>query len=577
MRLSLSLSLALAAAGAALAQDALLQRWTNYGAGISAGGELAVTWSSATTTDRLGYRLFPFDGEYTFAPAPELASYAAPPGKSLPAYTSQLIHRNYLTGLPKGMRLQYVIATDPADPATFSGVSEVLTHPGVGPDVPATLMVLADIDRRPSVVAALSDPAHNRTARATAGGVVLGDLSYANGDNAVWDSWQEFFDPVAAKLPIMVNAGNHELTNEPGFVAFKTRFGAMPYTREFEDAVNLFYSFEVGAMHVIVLSAFSDYSAASTQTFFLKSDLAKVNRTRTPWLLVGFHAPWYNANTQHFLQVDDMRVEYEPLFLAARVNVVMVGHVHAFQRTKMIGASGLVVDDASGKGIVHWMVGMTGKSLYKSWRPEPYPEPQPPDAPQNDWVAAKDATFFGFSTIEVPNATHACLRAFCTERSPANAPGACDPDVPLDEYWLVNQLVANPLPTPAPPPSATSLPSATASESVTPTISQSPTASLSFGASPSNTPSASPTLSVSPSPTSSAGAAAGNALAAERSAEGAMTSKALGTGVGVGLVVAAVVAAGASFLSSLRRRLVREKLAAKSAPAVVVTEFGVRV
>jgi hypothetical protein len=56
-----------------------------------------------------------------------------------------------------------------------------------------------------------------------------------------------------------------------------------------------------------------------------------------------------------------------------------------------------------------------------------------------------------------------------------------------------------------------------------------------------------------------------------------MTSKALGTGVGVGLVVAAVIAAGASFLSSLRRRLVRERIAAKSAPAVVVTEFGVRV
>ena len=264
-----------------------------------------------------------------------------------------------------------------------------------------------------------------------------------------------------------------------------------------------------------------------------------------------------------------MRDEYEPLFLAARVNIVMVGHVHAYQRTKMVASSGLVVDDASGQGIVHWMVGMTGKSLYQKWRTEAFSEPQPLDAPPNDWVAYKDATFWGFSSIEVPNATHACLRAFCTERFPADAPGACDPDVPVDEYWLVNQLVANPLPTTMPSPTVS------ASASATPTISLSPTASLSFGASPSNTPSASPTLSVSSSPTSSAGAAAANALNLERDAEAGLSSKALGTGVGVGLLVAAVVASLAVYVASLRRRMVREKISGGGPPAVV-TEFGVR-
>ena len=546
------------------------QRWTNYGA---ASGELAITWSSSTTTDRVGWRLAPFTEVppvYTFAGAPELASYSAPPSGARAQYTSLTIHRTYLTGLPAATRLRYVVAVDPKDPATFTPEAELWTHPGVGADVPATLMVLADLSERPSVAAALSNATAGRAARATAGGVILGDLAYANGDNAVWDKWQAYFDPVSSQLPIMTNAGNHEMTNEPGFVAFKTRFGAMPYTSAFEDSANLFYSFEVGGMHVIVLSAFSDYSLGGVQTFFLTQDLAKVNRTRTPWLLVGFHAPWYNTNTQHFLQVDKMREVYEPMFLAARVNAVLVGHVHAFQRTKLVAARGLVVDETSGAGILHWMVGMSGKALYPNWRPEPFPEPQPTDAPANDWVAARDATFFGFSTIEVPNATHACFRVFCTERSPASAPGACDPDTPLDEYWLVNQLVYNPLAAPSPSPSPS------ASASVTPTISLTPSASLSEGSTPSTTPSLTPTLSVSPSATSSPGASAAGALAAARAFEGPLPfGQAMGTGVGVGALLVILIGLGAAYVAALRRRSVREKITGAGG-AGGVPEFGVR-
>jgi hypothetical protein len=567
------LLLLLALLVAVCAQEPALpqQRWTNYGAG--AGGELAISWASSTTTDRVGYRLAPFSepAAYTFAGAPELASYSAPPVGSRPQYTSLVMHRTYLSDLPPATRLRYVIAVDPADGATFSAEAELWTHPGVGADVPATLMVLADLSERPTVVAALSDRAANRSARATAGGIILGDLSYANGDNNVWDTWQNYFDPVASQLPIMVNAGNHELTNEPGFVAFKTRFGAMPYTPAFEDSANLFYSFEVGAMHVIVLSSFSDFSASSVQTFFLESDLKKVNRTRTPWLFVAFHAPLYNSNTNHYLQKEAMREAYEPTLLAYRVNAVLVGHVHAFQRTKLIAAHGLVVDEASGQGILHWMVGMSGKALYPKWRPEAFPEPQPVGAPPNNWVAARDATFYGFSSIEVPNATHACFRVFCTERDPVGSPGDCSPDAPLDEYWLANQLQFNPLPSAAPAPSA----SQTASAS--PTISASPSASVSVGSTPSTTPSATGTASVSATPTGSVGAAANVPAGAALPPTSPLTfGDALGTGVGVGLALSAATAALVAYVSSLRRRLVRDKI---SGSVVVggVTEFGISV
>ena len=248
--------------------------------------------------------------------------------------------------------------------------------------------------------------------------------------------------------------------------------------------------------------------------------------------------------------------------------------------------------EESGDGILHWMVGMSGKALYPTWRSQQFSDPQPPDAPPNDWVAARDATFFGYSTIEVFNSSRCVLRVFCTERSPAGAPGACDPDVPLDEYWMTNQLVYKPLPSASPTISVTPSPSATVSvtqsvasstpsASATPSISVTPSSSLSLGSTPSTTPSVTATASPTPSASSSPGASAIDALAAARSAEGPLEGRALGAGVGVGLLVAVAIAASAVYLSELRRRAVKDRVtgassAASAGSTVVINEFGAR-
>jgi hypothetical protein len=81
---------------------------------------------------------------------------------------------------------------------------------------------------------------------------------------------------------------------------------------------------------------------------------------------------------------------------------------------------------------------------------------------------------------------------------------------------------------------------------------------------------------VSASPTSSAGAAAENALAAERAAEGPMNSQALGTGIGVGILLAAVTATLVAWGMSLRRRMKLDRLAGSAGGGAGVPEFGVR-
>ena len=47
----------------------------------------------------------------------------------------------------------------------------------------------------------------------------------------------------------------------------------------------LFYSYNVGGVHVIALSAYSDYSATGPMVSFLRADLSAVDRAVTPWVI----------------------------------------------------------------------------------------------------------------------------------------------------------------------------------------------------------------------------------------------------------------------------------------------------
>lgn len=106
----------------------------------------------------------------------------------------------------------------------------------------------------------------------------------------------------------------------------------MPY-QESGSTSNLYYSFDVaGAIHVIMLGSYTDFDSNSTQYKWLVSDLAKVDRTQTPWLIVLLHVPWYNTNLAHQGEGESMRKAMEDLLYKARVDVVFSGHVHAYER-----------------------------------------------------------------------------------------------------------------------------------------------------------------------------------------------------------------------------------------------------
>lgn len=165
-----------------------------------------------------------------------------------------------------------------------------------------------------------------------------GDLSYADTWQQLWDSFGRLVQPAASSRPWMVTEGNHEIETLPivefaPFVAYNARW-RMPY-EESGSASNLYYSFDVagGEVHVVMLGSYVGFEEGSEQYVWLEKDLlARVDRRRTPWVVVLLHAPWYNTNQAHQGEGEKMRVAMERLLYEARVDVVFSGHVHAYER-----------------------------------------------------------------------------------------------------------------------------------------------------------------------------------------------------------------------------------------------------
>lgn len=99
-----------------------------------------------------------------------------------------------------------------------------------------------------------------------------GDLSYADYMQHLWDSFGRLVQPLASAKPWMVTQGNHEVENIPllkdGFIAYNSRW-KMPF-EESGSSSNLYYSFEVAGVHIIMLGSYADYDQYSDQYRWLK-------------------------------------------------------------------------------------------------------------------------------------------------------------------------------------------------------------------------------------------------------------------------------------------------------------------
>jgi len=283
--------------------------------------------------------------------------------------------------------------------------------------------------------------------------MIAGDLSYSDSVQSRWDSWFELIEPLISTTPLVITAGNHDIecdtaTHLP-FLPYENRFRVpnriadgiiSPVDEKYfnssssdyhqcatpsgflgsYDYGNAFYSFNYGLAHVVVLSSYSDTSVGSVQYQWLIGELEKIDRLKTPWLIVMMHTQFYTTFEGHKgeLETTIMRKSMEPLFVKHNVNLVFSGHDHGYMRSKSM-VNGTV--DSTGLSPVYLIVGAGGNREGHSRK---YLNEEP-----EEWVNMRDKSVFGFGTLEVINASIANWKWIINGEDSGF----------LDDYWFRNQ------------------------------------------------------------------------------------------------------------------------------------------
>ncbi|UJR34922.1 hypothetical protein I4U23_027700 [Adineta vaga] len=212
----------------------------------------------------------------------------------------------------------------------------------------------------------------------------IGDISYARGIGALWDAFMTQIQPIAAHVPYMVGIGNHEYDHETGGDkdpsgasgpgGFRPKWGnygedsggecAVPMVHRFHSPSNgnglFWYSFDVGPIHIIYYSTEHDFRRTSHQYQWIEQDLRSVNRSRTPWLIVGSHRHFYTSESESPTDLIKLmlRLYLEPLFYQYHVDINLYAHRHSYERSCPMFQSKCIDD-----GIIQVLIGMAGQDL----------------------------------------------------------------------------------------------------------------------------------------------------------------------------------------------------------------------
>lgn len=243
--------------------------------------------------------------------------------------------------------------------------------------------------------------------------LLVGDLSYADGWSPAWDSFGQMFESLAATIPVLTTGGNHENGFAENNVPYYTRYST-PHAGSGSPDQN-YWGREVGPVHVIAMYSYAGYTPDSLQYQWLENYLAtKINRQRTPWVLVMSHMGWYNSNTGHWMEAEHTRSYLEPLLYEYGVDILLGGHVHSYERSFPVYNNTL--DEC---GIVSLNLGDGGnyEGAYVPWRIDNSTVNGAPE-----WSAFRESSF-GVGGLTVVNSTHAFYawhRHACESNDPEN-------------------------------------------------------------------------------------------------------------------------------------------------------------
>ncbi|KAF1899307.1 hypothetical protein Lal_00019434 [Lupinus albus] len=314
------------------------------------------------------------------------------PAKDFGWHDPGFIHSAVMTGLKPSSTFSYKYGSDSVG---WSEQIQFSTPPAGGASEDLRFIAFGDMGKTPlddsnehyiqpgahSVITAIADDVKSNNIKSI---FHIGDISYATGFLAEWDYFLHLISPVASKISYMTAIGNHERDYiSSGSVYGKADSGGecgVPYETYFPMPVpqndKPWYSIEQASVHFTIISTEHDWSPSSEQYQWIQKDLASVNRKNTPWLVFMGHRQMYHSGG---LANADLKFinAIEPVLLHNKVDLVLFGHVHNYERTCSVYQNAcFALPQKDAKGVdtynhrnytapVHAIIGMAGFTLDK--------------------------------------------------------------------------------------------------------------------------------------------------------------------------------------------------------------------
>lgn len=358
-------------------------------------------------------------------------------------YASPMLHTALLCDLSENTKYAYTIGD-----SAFS--SSFLTPPKAGSDAVETILGVVgdpgDTTYSETTLAELTKPFEGKYIQAL---VVAGDFSYANGEHRQWDNWMNEQQNLTSAFPMTGINGNHEVVTSSGHLNLppypddvtleaENYLGYIhrvytPISDESKAALRTWFSLDIGLVHCVFLDDYTGSNGTdstvlgtadwladrNSQLEWVQEDLAGVDRSVTPWVIVFKHNPFYNTWSNHQCQCSEtnfvidaadadncwngtyysgtpytephcgLQSKLEDVYSANGVNVVISGHVHAYERTNKVYKN--AVDETNG---VYYITTGSGGNY------EGHAGPRLDAAAIPEWsLAANNVTFGGSRVI----------------------------------------------------------------------------------------------------------------------------------------------------------------------------------
>lgn len=259
-------------------------------------------------------------------------------------------------------------------------------------------------------------------------GISDGVKTYEN----ILASFYEHMTPMTKNAPYMAGPGNHEancleppvkdkynLTLCPdaqrNFTGYQHHF-SMPTKGQSSDKFykNMWYSWDYGMVHFVQINTETDHGEGrvapdekksgldsgpfgypNQQLEWLEEDLASVDRSKTPWVVVAGHRPSYSSENSSICRT--CREAFEDILYKHEVDLVWAGHVHYYERDWPVYKNQTDPNKLNNPRAPWYITsGAAGNFEGHSIPDDTYP----------DYVAFINNDQFGFSKLIFHNSTH---------------------------------------------------------------------------------------------------------------------------------------------------------------------------